>query len=114
VTSTNNLSSWHNIASLLLGWAPFDLSNSSHRALGIGNPFAIHKGEAAANGASWCHKCVYTSRWLEDWFGLYGFSHVRTYGAGYYPLPAATGMLLKRHCAFITLMSRKPGAVGAR
>jgi SAM-dependent methyltransferase len=107
VTSTNNLSSWHNVASVFMGWAPFDLTNSSRKANGIGNPLALHKGEALEQGASWCHKCVYTERWLNEWFELYGLDPVRTYGAGYYPLPGAVGRVLRRHCAFITLVSRK-------
>jgi SAM-dependent methyltransferase len=107
VTSTNNLSSWHNIVSLAFGWAPFDLTNSSALAVGIGNPLALHKGEPPANGASWCHKCVFTSRWLEDWFSLYGLERVSTLGAGYYPFPSRLGRLLPTHSAFITVVARK-------
>jgi len=107
VTSTNNLASWHNIASLVLGWAPFDLTNSTRRAVPIGNPMALHQGEASEHGGSWCHKCIYTARWLDDWSRLYGLEGVRHYGAGYYPLPSSTGALLKRNCAFITVVARK-------
>lgn len=107
VTSTNNLSSWHNIGSLALGWAPFDLTNSSRKANGIGNPLALHKGEQLSQGESWCHKCIYTERWLNDWFRIYGLERVHSYGAGYYPLPTSFGRVLKRHAAFITIVSRK-------
>jgi SAM-dependent methyltransferase len=107
VTSTNNLSSWHNIGSIVLGWAPFDLTNSSRRANGIGNPLALHTGQQLEQRESWCHKCIYTERWLNDWFSVYGLENVRTYGAGYYPLPSGLGNVLKRHAAFITLVSRK-------
>ena len=41
ITSTNNLASWHNIVSLLIGWTPFDLTNSSGTKMGLGNPLAV-------------------------------------------------------------------------
>lgn len=107
ITSTNNLSSWHNIFALLMGWAPFDLTNSSVKALGIGNPFALHQGESSYKGPSWTHKTIYTSYWLHSWFKEYGFVNINTLGAGYYPLPSVFGSFLKRHCAFIVLVDRK-------
>lgn len=107
ITSTNNLSSWHNIISLVLGWTPFDLSNSSAIRMGLGNPLAIHRQESNPRGNSWTHKSVYTSRWLTDWQAVYGLSPVETIGAGYYPFPAIVGKILPLHSAFITVITQK-------
>lgn len=107
VTSTNNLSSWHNIFALVLGWAPFDLTNSSKKAIGIGNDFALHQGVTSLNGDSWTHKTIFTTRWLNDWFKVYKFTPLENYGAGYYPLPARVGSIFKKHSAFITLINKK-------
>ena len=107
VTSTPNLASWHNIAALTLGWAPFDLANSSQKSWGIGNPLSAHTSESDPRGGTWTHKCVYTSRWLAQWFELYGFKHLHTYGSGYYPFPAELGQIDVNHGAFMTLVGRK-------
>lgn len=107
ITSTNNLSSLHNIFALIMGWAPFDLSNSSSKKMGIGNPLAVHRGESDPRGSSWTHKCVYTIRWLKDWQAIYGLEFVCALGAGFYPFPSAFGKLFPSHSAFITLVTRK-------
>lgn len=107
ITSTNNLSSWHNVVSLVFGWAPFDLTNSSKKGIGIGNPLSLHRGETTINGDSWTHKTIFNKRWLNDWFSLYGFGVLKDYGSGYHPLPPFLGRFLKKHCAFITLVNNK-------
>ena len=107
ITSTNNLSSWHNIVALVFGWAPFDLTNSSIKAIGIGNPLALHKGESSSNGDSWTHKTIFTTKWLNDWMLLYGLNPIKNYGAGYYPLPSFFGAFFKKHSAFITIVNKK-------
>ena len=103
VVSTNNLASWHNMFSLLMGWAPFDLTNTSVKRWSIGNPLALHNQEELEFGHTFTHKCVYTARWLKEWYELYGFKHTQTFGTGYYPLPAWLGNIDKRHCALVTL-----------
>jgi SAM-dependent methyltransferase len=107
ISSTNNLSSWHNIWSLVFGWAPFDFTNSSNRVGGIGNPLALHKGEPLDRGASWTHKCIYTARWLFEWQALYGLRKVTLYTSGYYPLPGHLGRFFQQHAAFIVTVTRK-------
>lgn len=107
VTSTNNLSSWHNIGALIMWWAPFDLSNSSSKQSWIWNPVAIHKWETHGNGSSWCHKTIFTTRWLNEWFQLYWFKPVKHYGSWYYPLPSWLGKIFRKHSAFITLVNQK-------
>lgn len=107
ITSTNNLSSLHNIGALLFGWTPFDLTNSSEKKLGIGNPLALHKTLQKGRGTSWLHKCIYTTRWLVDWQRLFGFNLVKSYGAGLYPFPAVFGNYVKIYSAFITIVCKK-------
>ncbi len=109
ITSTNNLSSLHNIGALMCGWAPFDLSNSSSKTWSIGNPLAIHNGEELSErGNTWMHKCIYTSKWLTDWQKLYDFEYVETFGAGLYPFPSSFGKYIKKYSAFITILCQKP------
>src|SRR5262249_52746004 len=42
VVSTNNLSSWHNIVSLVLGWQPMPCNVSDE--VSVGNPFDLSHG----------------------------------------------------------------------
>lgn len=108
VVSTNNLASWHNIFCLFLGWAPFDMTNSSHKLWSIGNPMALHANEVHSyDSKTWTHKCIYTTKWLKDWYELYGFKFSKARGAGYFPLPPQVGLIEKKHAALITLSFRK-------
>jgi 2-polyprenyl-3-methyl-5-hydroxy-6-metoxy-1,4-benzoquinol methylase len=107
VISTPNLASWHNQVSLLFGWAPFDLANSSSKAWGLGNPLSLHLGEYDLRGSTWTHKCVYTPKWLFDWGKYYHFSPVSLFGAGYYPLPSFFGNLDPTHAAFSVIVMKK-------
>ena len=107
VISTNNLSSWPNIFSLLLGWAPFDLANSSPMVWSMGNPLVVHKNTKSVYGPSFLHKCVYTIRWLKEWYELYGFKLKIIKGAGYYPLPNFFGNIDKTHASLIILAFKK-------
>lgn len=107
ITSTNNLSSWHNIFATIMGWTPFDLTNSSKKWIGIWNPLAIHQWETTINGDSWTHKTILNTRWLNSWFSLYGFSPIKVKWSWYYPLPNILGYWFPKHSAFITLANRK-------
>ena len=62
VTSTENLASWHNVASLTLGWQPFSLTNVSRQGLGLGNPLAIHRAEGWFEVETWQHLRVFAYR----------------------------------------------------
>lgn len=106
ITSTNNLASWHNVFSLFLGWAPFDLTNSSRMTIGIGNPLANHRGEKCRE-SSWTHRCIYTPKWLFEWQNLYNLKRVKLFGSGFYPFPAKLGNVFKNHAAFIILVTKK-------
>lgn len=107
VTSTNNLSSLHNIFALVFGWAPFDLTNSSYKLWGIGNPMATHRGESDPRGKTWTHKTIYTAQWLFEWQEAYSLVKHSLYGAGLYPFPSIVGKLFPKYSAFITTVCQK-------
>jgi SAM-dependent methyltransferase len=105
VVSTENLASWHNVASLVFGFQPFSLTNVSSQSGGLGNPLAIHRGESFAK--AWEHLRVFAYQGLRDLFVLHGFTVEAVLGAGYYPLPASVGRRLPRHAAFLTVVARR-------
>jgi SAM-dependent methyltransferase len=107
VISTENLASWHNVASLVLGWQPFSLTNISEAAMAVGNPLGVHRGEA---GEARGHLRVFAYRGLRELFGLHGFAVTDVLGAGYYPLPNKFARLDPRHAAFIAVGARRPVA----
>lgn len=107
VVSTENGSSWHNIAAAVLGWQIFSLTNLSATRLGIGNPFAIQRGNALGH-ASWTHKTIFNYRGLSEFLSAHGFETPTTWGAGYHPFPAAWGRWDVRHSHFLTIKARKP------
>lgn len=109
IISTENGSSWHNVFSVALGWQMFSLTNLSERRLGIGNPCALHRGEAG-HLKTWTHKVIFSYRGLREFFEAHGFQVQRIRGAGYYPLPARLGSLDVRHAHFLTLVANKPVA----
>lgn len=104
VVSTENLASWHNIASLIFGWQPFSLTNISQAAMAVGNPLGVHRGE---HGMERGHLRVLAYRGLRELFALHGFSVEAVLGAGYYPLPGAMARIDPRHAAFITVSARR-------
>ena len=109
VTSTENLASWHNVASLLLGWQPFSLTNVSS-AGSIGNPLGLAVGgdhREYVTGVPWQHRRVFTTRGLLDLHRAHGFTALRSLGAGYYPLPSRIGRLNPAHAAFITVVGQR-------
>lgn len=108
VISTENGSSWHNVAAAALGWQIFSLTNMSDRSAGIGNPLALHR-HAPLELKSWTHKVIFNFRGLREFLELHGFAGVQLRGAGYYPLPAAVGQADPRHAHFLTAVGRKPG-----
>jgi len=106
VISTENLASWHNVASLFLGWQPFSLANVSEAAVAMGNPLGVHRGEL---GVQRGHIRVFAYRGLRELFVLHGFAVTTILGAGYYPLPRKLARMDPRHAAFITVSARRPG-----
>jgi SAM-dependent methyltransferase len=102
VVSTNNLSSWHNIVSLALGWQPPPCHVSDE--LIVGNPGNFVEGmESYAPGQT--HLRVFTGRALAGLAAHHGLRVEAQLGAGYYPLPPRAARVLARidptHAAFL-------------
>jgi SAM-dependent methyltransferase len=108
IVCTENLSSWHNIISLAMGWMPMSSSNFSQIAYNVGNPLALHASEATYLPESWQHIRVLSIRGIRDIFELHGFKVERILGAGYYPLPSFFARLDPIHAAFLSCKFRKP------
>ena len=106
IISTENASSWCNIVASIFGWQIFSLTNFSSIAQGIGNPFALHKGET--NIQFWNHVRIYNINGLKEYFRAYGFRVQKVKGAGYFPLPGIIGNIDKSHSHFMTFKVRKP------
>lgn len=102
VVSTNNLSSWHNIVSLALGWQPTPCHVSDEVI--VGNPGNFVEGmESYAPGQT--HLRVFTGRALAGLASHHGLRVDAQLGAGYYPLPPRPASVLARldpaHAAFL-------------
>lgn len=111
--STENLASWHNIFSLLLGFQPFSLTSISELK-SIGNPFALHITDFGYNmwpRKPFTHHIVSAYQGLKELFEAHHFTVERMIGAGYYPFPKYLSKILskidKRHTAFLTIKVRK-------
>lgn len=100
--STNNLSSWHNVVSLALGWQPFSMHVSDEVILG--NPLNNEDGREHVD-AGRVHVRVFTMRALRELCEHHGLAGVHVRTAGYYPLPPrlarVAAALDRRHGAFI-------------
>lgn len=109
VVSTENLSGWHNIASLVLGWQPFSSTNMSRLGLGVGNPLAAHRGEPGVP-AGMLHLRLFAPRGLSELVILHGFVMEEQRGVGYFPLAGKAAELMagldRLHAAFIVLKAR--------
>jgi len=107
---TANLSSWHNIGALFMGWQPFPMTNFSEKDAAIGNPFAFHCGEQIEH-ISMLHTRLYTLRALKDFLRLHKFEVVEADGTGYYPLPTNIAKIMSKldpsHSAFQYIKARK-------
>jgi SAM-dependent methyltransferase len=100
--STNNLSSWHNVASLVLGWQPMPCNVSD--LVNVGNPFDLFSGsEHGCRGQT--HLRVFTGRALTELARYHGLRALVERSAGYYPFPPRVGRRLarldRRHGAFL-------------
>jgi SAM-dependent methyltransferase len=102
VVSTNNLASWHNVASLALGFQPHPshVSDEVH----VGNPLNGRDGVAHAD-AGQTHLRIFTGRALTELARYHGLEVVAMGASGYYPLPPRLARPLarldRRHAAFL-------------
>lgn len=109
IISTENLSSWHNIFALLLGYRAFSQGCSSR--VHIGNPMSPHFLENTSKD-SMTHIKIFPYRAFKEIFQLYGFRIDKYEGNGYYPFPTKSLMKIMAkidpiHTHFITLKVRK-------
>jgi 2-polyprenyl-3-methyl-5-hydroxy-6-metoxy-1,4-benzoquinol methylase len=108
VLSTENLSAWHNIFALIMGWQAFSQHISSVK--NIGNPFRIHSQNTNLD-LNGMHIKIFTLRGLTDLLTLYGFSHLTIFSAGYPPLPYPLSKWLSQidptHATFIGIVGIK-------
>lgn len=105
--STENLSSWHNLFSLFLGFqAPSQDISSKFRPA---NPFSL----CQVRPRPWtAHQRVFTLLGLKKFLEAYGFKVEKSLTAGYYPLPIFLAKIFTKldplHAAFICMKARKP------
>jgi SAM-dependent methyltransferase len=106
IISTENGSSWHNVFAATMGWQIFSLTNVSPRVGGLGNPFALHRGESGMI-SSWTHKTIFNYRGLWEIHKVHGLQPRRVTGAGYHPLPPRVGRFDPRHAHLLAVMAVK-------
>jgi SAM-dependent methyltransferase len=107
--STNNLASWHNVFSLVLGMQPTPAHVSSEVI--VGNRFDPLRGQPIAAGED-SHLRLFSFQGLAELCEHHGFEVIRLWTAGYYPLPPGlarfASRLDRRHGAFlIAKLSRR-------
>lgn len=102
ILSTNNLASWHNVFSLVLGYQPMSLHVSAEVILG--NPFDPLRHQRHPEGED-SHLRIFSVRGLEELCIHHGFRVLDLRTAGYYPFPPSVASLLtrldRRHGAFL-------------
>lgn len=108
IICTENLSSWHNIFALVLGWQAFSLSNISKFKPALGNPFGLRRGDWTDSSSiydSHQHLRIFSYLGLKELFEAKGFVVEKIVGAGYYPLPHTLSKIIckldTRHSAFL-------------
>jgi SAM-dependent methyltransferase len=102
VISTNNLASWHNVATLALGWQP--MPNHVSDVVHVGNPMNLRAGAEHAD-AGQTHLRIFTGRALVELAEHHGLELVALETSGYYPFPPKAARFLaktdRRHAAFL-------------
>jgi SAM-dependent methyltransferase len=104
VISTNNLASWHNIVSLVMGWQPFP--NHVSDSVFVGNPLNFAPGPTGMGSVpGQTHQRVFTGRALAELGIHHGLAPELQAAAGYYPLPPRIARVAARwdprHGAFL-------------
>lgn len=104
ILSTNNLASWHNVVSLVLGMQPPPNNVSSEVV--VGNRFDPLRGNAIPNRED-SHLRIFSFQALKDLSEHHGFQTIDYRTAGYYPLPPRLARLAtridRRHGAFLII-----------
>lgn len=109
IISTENLSAWFNLVSLVLGYRAFsqDVSTSRH----VGNPFALHDSKPRTYIEGPNHLRIFTYFSLAQFFEMHKFKVESIESSGYYPFPYPLERLFAKidpiHGHFITVKIRK-------
>lgn len=120
VISTENLSSWHNIFALILGFQ--DFSHHIIKKRHVSNPLSLHYGErtctwskdyhSGVDDTAYPHIKIMTFKSLINSFCAYDFEFEKGKGSGYYPifgyLSFFASWIDPFHSHFITIKMRKP------
>jgi SAM-dependent methyltransferase len=101
VISTENLSSWDNIISLLFGYTPFSME---YDRIKKGNPFSPH--DKAKRGEYPSHVRIFSFQGLIDLFKFHGFKIEKVSASGYFPFNFLANFD-QRHARFIIVKVRK-------
>lgn len=105
IISTENLSAWHNIFALIIGFRPFSLDYSTE--ICIGNPLSFRNKKELRGSYGQLHFKVLTYRSFKELFEIHGFSVQKIIGSGYYPIPKLFqkpfSRIDPRHAHFITI-----------
>ena len=116
VVATENLSGWHNIFALILGWQPFSLSNISSLYPSIGNIMGIRRQVNEGSSLSGFpkfmqHLRVFAPKGLKEIFEIHGFKCEKFLGSGYYPFFGFISRIMSKldlwHTAFLIIKIRK-------
>ncbi len=94
VVSTNNLSSWHNVAALLLGWQPLP-AHVSDRHL-VGSPLSGIDADVPGDPDIHRHLRLFTGRALAELAGRHGLTPDYVGASGFYPLSGRAAALAAR------------------
>jgi ubiquinone/menaquinone biosynthesis C-methylase UbiE len=103
IISTENLSSWHNIVALIMGWQPFSLASATKKRTSIGNPYSMLDIIKDYN----IHYRVFSFDGLYDFFKVHNFKTVDVKGAGYFPIMDFLANADKKHSSFLTFKLKK-------
>ncbi len=108
VLSTNNLASWHNVFSLILGMQPPPMHISSEIVLG--NRFDPVRGQNHPHAGN-CHYRVFAYQGFKELCEYHGLRVEVPLTVGYYPLPPRIARLATsldpRHGSFLTFRLQK-------
>lgn len=107
IISTENLSSWHNIFALTMGWQAFSQHLSTKR--NIGNPLRLP--DPTNVDPLGMHIKIFTPFGLSELLRLYKFTNLQVFGGGYafFPNPLASFLsyLDPTHSTFIGISATK-------
>ncbi len=109
IIHTENLSGWHNLFALILGYQAF-AQIISRKTYGVGNPLSPLHGKRIQQ-EPWAHIHILTYQGLKELFEIYGFKVEKILGGGYYPFLGFISKILSRtdprHSVYLTLKARK-------